>query len=287
MNVSSRGTQLLDRLWLWGMKQNVLQQSPDYRRLAGFKDSTMTVEQAIRLTGIRNVVLAGGLEIDQASLNSMPSAQRIICKWSLHEHVPDGVRLNIEGCAQRLRATKRLCAEDRRIESFLLDDFSTGSMNAGALPSHIAQLQRINATVRPPLPLNATIYPQSLDRPGLAEMLRYFDQILFPLWYVSQVDNLPRFAERCAELSGGKPMLACLYFYDFGNGLMLSRDQMQRQLDVLTEQLESGQVTGAAFCGTCMLDLGWESVECWRDWLGQIGGGEADNAKYDHATPSS
>jgi hypothetical protein len=252
------------------MRPNALQQSGELGKLPGFRNSTITTEQAIGLTGIRNVVLAGGLEIEQASLDSMPSAERIICKWALHEHIDGGVRLNVDACAQRLLAAKQLCLTDRRVESFLADDFSTGSMDAGAVALHVARLQYLNATTRPPLPLNATIYPQSLDRPGLAEMLRYFDQILFPLWYVSEIENLPRFSERCAELSGSKPMLACLYFYDFGNGKMITRDQMQRQLDVLTAQLDSGQVTGAVSCGTCMIDLGWESVDCWLEWLGRM-----------------
>ena len=48
-------TRLRDRLWLWGMKVNALQQTREYERL-GFADSTLSTEQAIGRTGITNVL---------------------------------------------------------------------------------------------------------------------------------------------------------------------------------------------------------------------------------------
>lgn len=51
---------ILDRLWLWGMKVNSLQASMDYGKW-GFAPSTLTTEQAIEQTGIRNVLMGGGV----------------------------------------------------------------------------------------------------------------------------------------------------------------------------------------------------------------------------------
>ena len=51
-------TRLRDRLWLWGMKVNVLQETPEYQRL-GFTPSTLDTEGAIARTGITNVLMAG------------------------------------------------------------------------------------------------------------------------------------------------------------------------------------------------------------------------------------
>ena len=54
------GARLRDRLWLWGMKVNALQETEDYRSL-GFAPSTLSTEQAIGRTGIVNVLMAGGV----------------------------------------------------------------------------------------------------------------------------------------------------------------------------------------------------------------------------------
>ena len=260
---------LLDRLWIWGMPVNALQKTDDFGRL-GWADSQITVEQVITKTGIRNVYMAGGFEIDETSLAAMPSAKRIVCKWSMHKYVDNGQVIDYERCEERLLAAKRLAAQDTRIEGFLLDDFSTGGMNAGVTAEHPARLQYSNATHGPHLPLCATIYPMSLERDGLAELLRYFDQIILPAWHVSEIEVFPQWVQRCHELSGNKPVLACLYLFDFGGEKMLTRDQMQQQLDIVEPLLRSGQVTGLLVLGTCMMDLGWESVECLYTWISRV-----------------
>ena len=261
---------LVDRLWLWGMPFNALQKTADFGRL-GWAESTLTVEQAMAQTGIRNVYMAGGFEIDETSLAVMQSAQRIVCKWSMHKHVDDGQVIDYERCEERLLAAKRLATQDTRIEGFLLDDFSTGTMNAGVRAEHLARLQYYNATHGPHLPLFATIYPMSLEREGLTEMLRYFDQLILPAWHVAEIEKFPQWVKRCHDLSGNKPVLACLYLFDFGGEEMLTRDQMQQQLDVVEPLLRGGQVTGLLVLGTCMMDLGWESVNCLHEWINRVG----------------
>ena len=92
-----------DRLWLWGMKVNSLQESGHY---AFPEQSTMTTENAIKETGITNVLMAGQLEIDRETLGSMPSARRIICKWSLHRSSKErGNYLDFDDCALRTQTT--------------------------------------------------------------------------------------------------------------------------------------------------------------------------------------
>ena len=267
------GENILDRLWLWGMKVNSLQASLDYAKW-GFDPSTLTTEQAIEQTGIRNVLMAGGLEISEESLASMPSAQRIICKWGLHKynHSEEKFYLDYEDGESRLLAAKRLAGQDTRVEAFLFDDFNTGSMDAGVSSSHLAKLQHTNATVGPQIPLWATVYIQSLEREGLADLLRYFDGIVLPLWFSDEIDKVPEAVERCAELSGDKPVHVCLYFYDFGKKKPITRDEMQHQLDVVEPLIRSQRIAGLVFLGTCMMDLGWDSTACFYDWISKIGG---------------
>jgi len=259
-----------ERFWIWGMKVNALQETDTYRSL-GFGTSTMTVEDAVRRTGSTNVIIAGGLPIDGETLASMPSATRIICKSGLHRSTRQGRAIDYDTASAALAAAKRLAARDTRIEGFHLDDFSTGSLDAGAAPQHLARLQFQNAVTPPQLPLGATIYTLSLNRPELPAFLPYFDKFLVPLWHSDQIESVPGCISRLSELSGGKPMILCLYCFDFGNSRLIPADLMRRHLAVAEELLCAERVAGLCVCGTCMMDLDWESNHCLYAWLDRTG----------------
>lgn len=259
-----------ERFWLWGMKVNVLQQTDEYRSL-GFGTSTMTVEDAIRRTGTTNVIIAGGLPINEETLAAMPSATRIVCKTALHRHTEGQLVVDLDTTADTLAAAKRLAARDTRIEGFHLDDFSTGSLTAGATPEHLARLQFRNTVTPPHLPLGATIYTMSLNRPELAGVLPYFDRLLVPLWHADQIQEVPAAVARLSDISGGKPMVLCLYAFDFGNGRPIPADLMRRHLAVAEELLLEERVAGMCLCGTCMMDLEWESNRVMYEWLERVG----------------
>ena len=271
MTGEAKPVTILDRLWLWGMKVNVLQAGRDYP-IPDFKDSTLTAEQAMQLTGIRNIYMAGGLEINAETLAAMPSAERIVCKWGLHGHQDGKCVLDIDACHARLLAAKELATQDPRIEGFHIDDFSTGSMDAGATPEHVAQLQWLNATTQPLLPLYGTFYTMSLERAAIAEMMRHFDVLILPLWHYTELETLPQRFDRSDELSGGKPILLALYVYDFGNGKQITTEEMAIQLDFVEKMIKSQRITGLLVCGTCMLDIGWESADYYCEWIKRVGG---------------
>ena len=216
--------------------------------------------------------MAGGLQLDRPTLDSMPSARRIIAKWGLHRHSEEsGAYLDLDGCLGALRGAKQIAGEDPRIDAFLIDDFSTGSIAAGARPEHLARLQYVNATEFPHLPLMGTIYEMSLEDERLWACLPYFAGTLSPLWHAADIDKLPGYVGRIAELTGGKPQLVCVYLYDFGNEKLLSHDLMQQQLDVAERLLREERVMGVCILGTCMMDLDWEANHCFCDWLERVG----------------
>ena len=265
------GLRLRDRLWLWGMKVNALQETAEYRPL-GFADSTLDTEGAIRRTGITNVLIAGGLPLDRETLDTMPSARRIIAKNSLHRHSQDGPpRVALDECVAELRSAQGLAVTDPRIDAYLIDDFSTGSIAAGAGPKHLERLQFINASEGPQLPLMGTVYEMSLEDERVWACLPYFAGFLSPLWHAADIDQYPGYLARIAELSGGKPQLGCIYLFDFGNSRLLSHAQMQRQLEVAESLLREDRVFGVCILGTCMMDLEWEANRCFYDWLDRVG----------------
>ncbi len=263
---------LRDKLWLWGMRVNALQETGSYSAGEEWQNSTLTTEQAIQRTGITNVLMAGGLPLTRETLDSMPSAKRIIAKWTLHSHSPEkGNYLDYDGCIRALRGAKELAAADTRVEAFLIDDFSTGTIDAGVKPEHLAQLQFVNAAEFPHLPLCGTTYTMSLDRPELPALLPYFAMLLVPLWHADQIETIPAALDRVSELSGGKPMLLCLYFWDFGNGRPIPRDLMLRHLEVGEMMLREKRVIGLEFTGTCLMDQDWEANHVFYEWLEEKG----------------
>jgi hypothetical protein len=252
------------------MKVNALQSQSDYSKL-GFGQSTITTNEVMRRTGVSNAIIAGGLPIDEETLASLPLARRLLCKWSLHRHVDGGLRVDCEQCLAKLMDAKRLAARDTRIDGYHIDDFSTGSIAAGAAPEHLQRLLFANAVHGPRLPISSTIYHMSLEIPQLPPLLPYFDQFLLPLWHADQIESVPAHVARLGELSGHKPIMLCLYVYDFGQGRHIPRALMQRHLAVAEDLIRRGKVTGLCVCGTCMMDLDWESNHVLFDWLEKAG----------------
>ena len=261
-----------ERLWLWAMKVNILQELGSYKG-AGWAESTMTTEEAIARSGITNIMLCGHLEPTAENLKLIPSATRIITKWGMHEAGPDGKGnvLAYDAAYDALIQAKEIARIDTRVEAYLLDDFSTGTVDAGVKPEHLAKLQRANANIAPQLPLMGTIYTMSLDRPELPGLLPHFAGYLTPLWHAAEIDGLEADVDRLADMSGGKPQLLCIYLWDFGNSKLLSYQLMERQLNVLADLIRKDKVFGVVILGQCMMDLDWEANRCLYEWLDKHG----------------
>ena len=105
----------------------------------------------------------------------------------------------------------------------------------------------------------ATFYEMSLDDDRQLPLLPYFAGFLNPLWHAANIDEQKGYAERLGRLTGNKPLLMCIYVYDFGNQRKLSYAGMRRQLEVCEEMIRERSVYGVVILGTCMLDLDWES----------------------------
>ena len=260
---------LRDHLWLWGMQVNHLQGLKAHPFWE--ETSTLTTQQAIERTGIRNVLIAGNLPLTKETMTQLPAAKRIIAKWGMHERVDGRFRVVYERALSALLQAKELAAEDPRIESFLLDDFSTGTVEGGVTPQHLADLQFENAARPPQLPLMATFYEMSLDDDRQLPLLPYFAGFLNPLWHAANIDKQKGYAERLGRLTGNKPLLMCIYVYDFGNLRKVSYDGMRRQLEVCEEMIRERSVYGVVILGTCMLDLDWEANKALYDWLDERG----------------
>ena len=258
-----------DHLWLWGMQVNLLQSGGSY----AFSDetSTLTTQQAIERTGIRNVLIAGGLPLTKETMTQLPAAKRIIAKWGMHRQVDGKMQVDYQRALDAMLQAKELAAADPRIEAYLLDDFSTGTVEGGVTPQHLADLQFENFARPPQLPLMCTVYEMSLEDDRLPPLLPYFAGYMNPLWHAANIEKEKGYADSLAKLTGNKPLLLCIYLYDFGNGEKISYDLMRRQLDVCEEMIREKKVYGVVILGTCMMDLDWEANRALYDWLDERG----------------
>jgi hypothetical protein len=119
--------------------------------------------------------------------------------------------------------------------------------------------------------LLATVYTMSLGSAALGPFLPHFDACLTPLWHAADSTSLAADVRRLAVMGGGKPQLLCLYLYDFGNDRELEGAQMARQLAVAGRLLEDAAVAGVVILGTCLMDLGFEAMRAFEEWLGREG----------------
>lgn len=255
------------------MRVNALQKQGQYD-VYGWSDSKLTAEQAIQRTGITNVLIAGGLPLTQASLAAMPSATRIIAKWQMHQQKTvdaSGLSLDTDGGLDNLLNAKQLVASDRRVEAYLLDDFSTGTVSSGVGVRDVGVLMQANALHAPILPLMATIYTMTLEDRNVHALLPCFMGFLTPLWHAADIERLPADVDKLADLSGGKPQLLCIYLHDFGNGKPVAHDLMRRQLEVAEGLIRDGRVFGCVVLGQCLMDLPLDSVRCFDQWLEERG----------------
>jgi len=263
-------TKIKDLLWIWGMKVNALQETTEYRRMP-FGESSITVEQVIQQTGITNVYIAGNLPLTKETLQSIPSAKRIVCKTSAHKNENSKLTKDMNNVFEQFSNVKKLAEVDRRIEAFALDDFSTGSLEAGITEDDIARMCVMNAKSFPFLPTHATVYPMSLNDKKLPCMIKYFDQLLLPMWFIDDINHSDKYIDMLNSISGNKPILFALYVYDFGKNKFISNNEMQQQFDIVESLLHRGRITGCVLIGTCLFDIGLESVDCMYKWVAQAG----------------
>jgi hypothetical protein len=261
---------LRDLLWVWGMKVNALQATADYAAFP-FAESKTNTEETIQRTGITNVYIAGGLPITEKTLDEIPSAKRLVCKTSAHLYENGKNVPGINNAIDVLENAKRLALYDRRIDSFALDDFSTGSLSSGVSESDMERFCFSNQQNFPSLPLHGTIYPMSLQDKRLPPYLRFFDQLVLPIWFVDEVGKTYEYIDQLNLISGHKPILFCLYVYDFGAHKIATRADMKKQLDIAEALLHNRKITGCILLGTCLFDIGLEAAEYMFDWIRAVG----------------
>jgi hypothetical protein len=242
-----------DRLWLWGTRVNALQEH------YGFSTSGMTISEGLRSLGIDQAMMCGMLPPTEGEYHAVKHCRRILWEMSFEEN------FSFEG---PLRPILGLHESHPNVEGVLLDDFSTTEISKGAQPD---VLKRMRESMPGSASLWIVVYSMSLDIPNLEDYLKYVDGISFWVWHARDLPQLPEHLERCNQLSGGKPTVVGLYFYDFGENKRMSVDQMREQVDSGLRLVAGGECDGLCFLSSSVMDVGLETVDWTREWISRHG----------------
>ena len=238
-----------DRLWLWGTRVNALQEH------YGFATSSMSISDGLGALGIDQAMMCGMLPPTEEEYSPVAHCQRIIWEMSFDEGF--SFQRPIEPIIDLHRVHPN-------VEGVLLDDFSTTEISKGAQPDVLENMRR---AMPDSMSLWLVIYSMSLDIPNLSEYLRFADGISFWVWQARDLPRLTEYLDRCNDLSGGKPTVVGLYFYDFGENRRMSVDQMRDQVETGVRLTAAGECKGLCFLSSSVMDVGLETVDWTREWI--------------------
>ena len=241
-----------DVLWLWGTTVNALE-------YYGFSPSKLSVGEGLDILGLPRAMMCGNLPPTEEEYAGVAHCREMLWEMSFD------AGFSFE---RPLAPIVKLYQDHPNVTGVLLDDFSTAEISRGATPDVLARMRR---AMPASLQLWAVVYSMSLDIPNLAEYLQHLDGISFWVWHGHDLPGLAKQAEQCYALSGGKPMIVGLYFYNFGQGQPLTTEEMRGQLETGLELVRAGRCRGLCFLSSSIMDVGLEAVEWTRQWIAEHG----------------
>ena len=150
----------------------------------------------------------------------------------------------------------------------MLDDMSSVSIDRGLKPEHIQGIRAALSVTPPALKLWGVLYTMNMDRPGISDYLRPLDGILLAEWHAKNLPNLKEQVRRCRTEYPDKPILLCLYLYDYGENRRMPPDLLEGQCNTALSLLHSGEIVGMVPL-TITNDV--EAVSWFAGWVNEVG----------------
>jgi hypothetical protein len=256
-----------DRLWLWGHDPG---KHNDIWGLPG-RSSIGPVEAAEYL-GLENLVMVpygdGPFVPPTADLARYRRMKRLV--WSI-------VGPERAASAEERDRVVAMTADLPGLVAFIMDDFFRPErVEAGEEAGMVAEAElarfhaRLSASPRP-LEIWVVLYADQLGLP-VRRHLALCDKITFWTSQSAALANLDANLSRAEELAPKAGRLLGCYLWDYGQKRPMPLELLERECEQGLSWLRSGRIEGMIFLASCICDLGLETVEWVRDWIGRVGG---------------
>ncbi len=254
-----------DLIWAWG---NPEMAEPGTHTLETY--AAASPAERARLLGVPNIILAGlGLPQDDAKADSVAQAvahaPRLI--WEIARDGEGEDRPFVYD--QTLARLQRMVDRYPRIEGALLDDMSSVGIDHGLKPEHIQGIQKALSGGSSRLKLWGVLYTMNMDRPGIADYMRALDGIILAEWHAKNLPDLEKNVQRCRKEYPDKPVLLCLYLYDYGENRRMPLDLLEQQCRTALKLAHSGDIVGMV---PLTITNDEETVSWFAHWVNEVGG---------------
>ncbi len=238
------------------------------------KHSAATFAQAspaerAKLLAAPNIIMAGhGLPRDDATAaawtKDVGHASRLIWEIATDDEGEDAPFVYAKTIA-RLRG---LTEEYPQIEGVLLDDMSTASISRGFKPKHIVEIRDELGDLHDRIKVWGVVYTMNLGMEGIAEYMQELDAITLAIWHAKDLVNLDKYVAQVHSMAPGKPIMLCLYLYDYGVGRRMPLDIHEKQCTDALRMLHAGDIDEILFVS---IDNDEEVVKWTADWTRRVG----------------
>lgn len=256
-----------DHLWLWG------HEAGSHNGRFGIPGaSRITPSEAARYLGVPNLVMVVFQGRPEPPFAPHAAPMRALSRvvWSIvgdssstrNDEQPD------------LEAVLELAREFPNITGAIMDDFFHAPDERGAIARYsVAQVaefrRRLHQGPRP-LGLWVVLYAHDLDLP-VTEHLAAADVVTFWTWQSKDLAALPQnFARAEGLAANARKVLGC-YLWDYGARQPMPLERMIYQCETGLQWLRERRIEGMIFLASCICDLGLETVEWVRRWIGEVG----------------
>lgn len=252
-----------DIFWLWGTA--VLDKPGEHTRATY---AQADAAQKSRILDAPNMMFGGmGLPNDQAEAERMMEQVSHLpgIAWEIAADGKGGPPFVYE---KRMAQVRALVDKYPRIQGVILDDMSTVARKKGFKPEHIRQIRSMLPGKYSSVGIWGVVYTMSLADEGIDDYIKELDVILLAEWHANKLGDLETHVAYLEEKFPDKPIIVCLYLYDYGNVRRMDRRSFDTQFDICTKLARQGRIIGIE---VTTINDDAEAVGWMQDWLRQFG----------------
>ena len=252
-----------DIVWLWATPSR---DKPGEHTVATYAQANAV--QKAKLLDAPNMMFGGqGLPDDQDRAEAMMEEVSHLpgIAWEISA---DGGSVPPFVYEKRMAQIRALVDKYPRIQGVILDDMSTVARGKGFKPEHIRQIRSMLPGKYSSVGIWGVVYTMSLDDKGINDYIKELDVILLPEWHANKVGQLEKHIAYLEEKFPDKPIILCLYLYDYGNGRRIERKYIEQQFDIAVKLAQQGRIIGIEMT---TIDDDADAVAWMQDWMKRVG----------------